>query len=544
MTQQDLLLATGKQSRDTDQRTIESFGIPGQTLMEIAGNRAADIIIADFLKADFPTEAGFPAPSSALFICGKGNNAGDAFVIARILLNNGFKVTLLPVLGDDGYSPDAQLNHDRLMHLSREMDVDVPVLKQFPPSSDFDLIVDGIFGTGLERPVTSPVSDVVDCINRSGKPVYALDIPSGIHSDSGEVLGCAVRAAKTIQFGIRKLGCYLGEGPLYCGSRELVSLPFPVIYKNEIRIRLADITLQPLRKLEFRQDQPGSGIADPDSNTEHPGRGNPSRIRRHKYNNGVVHVIGGSPGLTGAPVYAARAAWSLGMGAVSLVYPSAWALSMESLAPHLIKVPVGGSVSQPDTGYFREDDASAVLKHLQDKEGVTVIGPGIGRHEQTRSFVLKIIQEHDGPMIIDADALHCIRGYEQIISEKQHPEQVILTPHPGEIAALTGEKQKSDQDRLHAVKDLSDRLGCVILAKGSPVILHSQFGLQTIITPYDTADFSRAGFGDTLSGHIAAFLSRTGSPLDSCECALIYGFNKLNEVKATGKKFPEPSDLS
>ncbi len=545
MTQQDLLLATGKQSRDTDQRTIESFGIPGQTLMEIAGNRAADIIMADFLEADFPEEAaGYSVPSSVLFICGKGNNAGDAFVIARILLNNGFKMTLLPVLGGDGYSPDAQLNYDRLMHLSREMGVDVPVLKQFPPPADFDLIVDGIFGTGLERPVISPVSDVVDRINRSGKPVYALDIPSGIHSDSGEVLGCAVRATKTIQFGIRKLGCYLGDGPLYCGSRELVSLPFPFIYKNEIRTRIADITLQPLRKLSIHQDYEYDVSSGRTSNFGQTGKESLSRIRRHKYNNGVVHVIGGSPGLAGAPVYAARAAWSLGMGAVCLLYPSAWALSMESLAPHLIKVPVGTLGSQSESGYFSKDDANAVLKHLQDKKGVTVIGPGIGRRNQTQTFVRKIIQEHDGPMIIDADALHCIKGYEHIISGKRHPERVILTPHPGELAVLTGIKPQSDLGRLQTVKELSERIGCVVLSKGSPVFLHSHADQQTIITPYETNDFSRAGFGDILAGHIAAFLSRTSAPVDSCEHALIYGFKKLNQVKSTGKKFPEPSDLS
>ena len=530
---QDLLLATGKQSRDTDQQTIESFGIPGQTLMEIAGNRAADIIMADF-----------PASLSVIFVCGKGNNAGDAFVVARILLNYGYKVTLLPVLGDDGYSPDAQLNYDRLMHLSREMGVGVSLLKKLPAPIEYDLVVDGIFGTGLERPVTSPVSDVVEQINRSGKPVYALDIPSGIHSDSGEVLGCAVRAAKTIQFGFRKLGCYLGKGPVYCGSRELVSLPFPVIYKNEMRIRLADIALQPLRRLSIHQGyefDEGSVRAGSSGQT---GKGSLSHIKRHKYNNGVVHVIGGSPGLTGAPVYAARAAWSLGMGAVRLVYPSAWALSMESLAPQLIKVPVGGSVSQPDSGFFREDDVSAVLHHLQDKVGVTVIGPGIGRRDQTQTFVRKVIQEHDGPMIIDADALHCIKGYEHIISKKRHPEQVILTPHPGELAVLTGNKPQSDLDRLKTVKSLSELLGCVVLSKGNPVFLHSHADQQTIITPYDTTDFSRAGFGDILAGHIAAFLSRTSAPLESCEHALIHGFKKLNQVKSAGKQFPEPSDLS
>jgi len=524
---QDLLLATGEQSRETDRQTIESFGIPGETLMEIAGNRAADLIMDDYpLSREIGT--GHRNPLHVLFVCGKGNNAGDAFVIARILMSYGYHVSLFPVMGTNGLSPDAQRNFDRLMELSREMEAEIPVHQKWPAPDSFDLVVDGVFGTGLEREVGPPIAGCIEKINRSGKPVIALDIPSGIHSETGEVLGCAVQAVKTIQFGIRKLGCYLGAGPVYCGERAMVRLPFPPIYKEEIRMRLVDMSLQPERALH-----PGRvATADPG--------GRLSRIQKHKYNNGVVHVIGGSPGLTGAPLYAARAAWSLGMGAVTLIYPAAWSVPMDSQAPQLIKKPVGDFESD----FFTEEDAEPVLNWLEEKQGVVVIGPGIGREEETAVFARRVIAECASPMIIDADALHFLRGYEHIISGKEDSGQVILTPHPGELAMLTGEAGGGDHERLTNAAALSERLGCVVLSKGNPTFVHSPADRQSLVTPYETTVFSRAGFGDTLAGHLAAFLSRTGKPLDSCELALLYGYNKINEVTSAGKAFPEPSDLT
>ncbi len=542
---QDLLLATGEQSRETDRQTIESFGIPGETLMEIAGNRAADLIMAEHPLLDYcllldkhshmadsplsdESRRAHRHPLHVLFVCGKGNNAGDAFVIARILMSYGYEVSLYPLMGTNGLSPDAQRNFDRLMRLSREMETEIPVHQKWPAPDSFDLVVDGIFGTGLEREIEPPVSGGIEKINRSGKPIIALDIPSGIHSETGEVLGCAVQADKTIQFGIRKRGCYLGDGPVYSGERVMVRLPFPPVYKEPIRIRLVDMSLQPERAL-----QPGNrAIAGPD--------GRLTRVRKHKYNNGVVHVIGGSPGLAGAPLYAARAAWSLGMGAVTLIHPAAWSIPMDSQAPQLIKKPIGDFESE----FFLEEDAEPVLSWLEEKEGVVVIGPGIGRDEQTAAFVRKVIAECASPMIIDADALHSLQENGRIISGKEHSGQVILTPHPGELAMLTGEASGSDHERLMNATALSERLGCVVLSKGNPAFVHSPAERQALVTPYETTVFSRAGFGDTLAGHLAAFMSRTGKPLESCEHALVYGYNKINEVTSAGKAFPEPSDLT
>ncbi len=512
-----LLLATSDQSRKIDQNTINSLGIPGETLMEIAGNRAADIISADFSPN-----------SSILFVLGKGNNAGDALVIARILLNSGYRVTLYPVMGTDQFSPDAERNFNRLMYLSRAMDIAIPIWESWQDHSGHDLVVDGIFGTGLQSAVRPPVSEIINIINTSEKPVYALDIPSGLLCDSGEMPGAVIRADKTIQFGIRKRGCYLGDGPACSGNREWVPLPFPDIYKQEITMRLVDESRDPVSFLK---------PLSPGKNTS---TGNVPGKVLHKYDNGVVHVIGGSAGLTGAPMYTAQSAWSLGMGAVSLIHPYAWLPAMDVQAPELIKKPVGTSGSE----YFRETDAETVLSYINDKKGVTVIGPGIGTHPDTLAFVRKVVKGSDGPLIIDADGLRCLYGFEETITQRSCPEQVILTPHPGELSHITKKKPVNDMDRLKSSIELSERLGCVLLSKGHPVFIHSPVQHETLFTGYDTSVFSRAGFGDILAGHIAAFFARTGNPLSSCENGLLYGFKKITEVICRGTLFPEPSDLT
>ena len=540
---QHLLLANAAESREADRLTIESFGITGDTLMEIAGNKAAEVILSDL-----------PAPCKVLFVCGKGNNAGDALVIARILMNEGYQVLLYPVFGTEGFSPDARRNFDRLIHLATELQTPVEIWDEWHHDVSVKLIVDGIFGTGLERAVRSPVSDVIAAINGSGCPVYAMDIPSGLNSDSGEVNGCSVKAYKTIQFGIQKAGCYLGDGPYFSGIRTLATLPFPVIYKKDIRLRLVDLSLDPLRLLAANTaytvepddelaEEPADKLADKPA--DKPADGGEISISRrkkqlHKYNNGVVHVIGGSTGITGAPVYAAKSAWSSGMGAVSLLYPSAWAAVMEALAPSLIKKPVGDAGSH----FFIEKDSDEVLRLLYEKRGVVVIGPGLGRHKQSMAFARRVISGYEGPMIIDADALRCLHGYESILSEKKQPGEVILTPHSGELSHIANKNPGSDASRLEITIDVGRRLGAVVLAKGNPVFVHSPATSETIVTPYDTSGFSRAGFGDTLAGHIAAFMARTNDPAGSCENALVYGYNKLKEITSSGKTFPEPSDFS
>ncbi|WP_210512821.1 NAD(P)H-hydrate dehydratase [Natronogracilivirga saccharolytica] len=503
----DLLLATAAQSREIDRLTIEELGLPGETLMEIAGSRAADLLKEKLIPGD-----------SVLFVCGKGNNAGDAFVIARLLTDYGIHAAIYPVMGTDGFSDDAQKNYDRLLKLAGISGKKIAVWQDWQDPSGFDLIVDGIFGTGIDKEVRQPVSDIIGKMNRSGIPVCALDIPSGIHCDTGRTLGTAVRAETTIQFGLNKLGCYLGDGPDCAGTRVLASLPFPNRYKHSVSVRLAEMNREATEAL----------LHTP-----------PSR-RSHKYNNGVVHVIGGSPGLTGAPAYTARAAWTLGLGAVSLIHPAGWQTAATLETPSIIRYPAGGDTDH----HFTPDHIEQVLNTLREKPGVAVIGPGIGRNEGTMAFCREIIRRSEGPLVIDADALRCLAGAGALLKERSEKGPVVLTPHPGELKALTDTGSGDDSDRLRAAISYSESTGATVLAKGNPVIVHSAEEKKTILTPYDSTIFARAGFGDILAGNLAAFLSRTSQPSRGSEAALVYGYHKWNEIVSRGKPFPEPSDFT
>ncbi|MEX0681598.1 MAG: NAD(P)H-hydrate dehydratase [Balneolales bacterium] len=536
---QHLLLATAEQSRETDRLTISSLGIPGDTLMETAGRGAARLITNDL-----------PPQSSILFICGKGNNAGDALVAARILLNEGYQIGIYPIMGIEKFSTDAARNLKRLEMVSGKSLMEVTFWDEWPKIENYDLLVDAIFGTGLQRTVKTPVDDIIHRINRTPLPVWALDIPSGLHSDTGEVQGVAVHAEKTIQFGLRKLGCYLGSGPVYAGIREYVPLSFPEIFKRDIGIRLLDESIDPVKTLvlerepdQINHDSQHSHASSQQINLTSQNRnGHHEDIKNvplHKYNNGVVHVIGGSAGLTGAPLYTAHAAWSLGMGAVSLIHPAAWAQTMDHLAPQLIKIPIGNSGDK----HFSKKDVNRVLNYLADRPGVTVIGPGIGRHENTRAFIRSIIKDSDGPLIIDADGLRALTVGDKLLSKRKQSDNVILTPHPGELAYLSGKPIHNDSQRLKYTRDLSSAMRCTVLAKGSPVFVHLSNPSQTLVTGYDNSVFSRAGFGDILAGHIAAFFSRTNDVVQSCENGLLHGYKKIIEIRNQGRLFPEPSDL-
>ncbi|MDI6401394.1 NAD(P)H-hydrate epimerase [Balneolaceae bacterium ANBcel3] len=504
-----LRLATAQESRLIDERTIKELSLRGETLMEIAGNRAAECIMEDYLPG-----------ASVLFLCGKGNNAGDALVIARILLDRGYHVHLYPVFGLNELSPDAEINVHRLNTMADLHGVNVTVWESWKSDETIDLLVDGLFGTGLSRGIDGIPAKAISSANASGIPIYALDIPSGLHCDTGEAEGAVIQAKKTIQFGVRKFGCYLGHGISCSGERVLVDLPFPEAFKKGMNRVLIDPSMDPVQKLTSET------------------RVEPSE-KLHKYNNGVVHVIGGSSGLTGAPYYSAKASWSLGMGAVFLHTPAAWLSVMDVLAPEIIKKP-GGSA---DDEFFTSEHSEEVLSVLDQKPGVVILGPGLGRKEETKTFVRQIIEHSSCPVILDADALAALPGYFHLISEKEHPENILLTPHSGELAMLTDHHATTDYERMEQTKELAHALGCCVLSKGNPVIAYHPETHTSLLTSYDISVFSRAGFGDVLCGHIAAFSARSSTLFSGCEPGLLYGYKKIMTRIQEGQQFPGPSDI-
>lgn len=488
-----LRLSTQEQSRNLDQSTIGEFGIDSITLMEIAGKQAAETI-QDLVGDE----------ASGVFVCGKGNNAGDAFVAARYLAETaGNSVTLILASGSDSFSDDAQRNYDLLKKLSDHgsdifFKTDIDALEWH----NFDYAVDGMIGTGLTSELRQPMAGFVDKLNDAGLPIFAMDIPTGLNCDTGEILGTSVRAHHTITFGTNKLGFYLADGPSVTGFVTLADLPFP----NYLREHKA-VLIEPSMAKEFRRKQP---------------------VAVHKYDKGTVHIVAGSEGMTGAAIMAAKSAWNAGAGAVILYSPKGLLPIYEQVLPEIIKIPVGNS----DDVHFTNRHTAAIFEKIAEKPGALLIGPGLGLAASTQKCVLKLLQTIDTHVILDADGL-------SIWSESAEIDKSnwLITPHPGELAKYIGVSKSSDSDRLASIEKISQDQGCRILSKGYPVILATpENGL--FITGYDTRIFARAGFGDVLAGTIAGKLAVSKKFDSSITDALLSIYLTAEKIKE-----PQPSDI-
>lgn len=490
-------LCTAEQSRLLDQRTISEFGIDGFTLMEIAGTRGADFISSKVKPH-----------SHALIICGKGNNAGDALVVARLLAESNFKISLCFVLGTKDLSPDTRRNLDLLNLLHP----DIPKLKidELIDFSSFDFIVDGIFGTGLSSEVRQPISGLIQKVNESQKLVFALDVPSGLNSDSGEILGEAFKANFTLSFGILKIGCYLDEGFDYSGNVVLCPLPFPNKWKEAEAFLIDQEWFDQIK--------------------------NPKSQQSHKYDGGVVYIIAGSEGLTGAAILSSQSAWAEGVGAVVLITPKGLLDIYEKNLPQIIKKPVGNNNSTS----FEESHTDEVLQILAEKPGTLLIGPGLGRSKSTIQFIEIILSNFIGDVVIDADALYALSQIKNW--EKPENSNWIMTPHDGELSKLLEIKISSSSQKSDLLKDFSKRYNVTILSKGLPAIVqHPQ--KTPFLTAYDTRIYSRAGFGDVLAGSlISNWLLEKNAEL-SCIKSLLSGSQKAQEHLNSNETPLEPIHL-
>jgi len=497
------IIATADESRIIDSETVNSFGIDEFTLMEAAGLSAANEILKTIDR-----------DHHGVFLCGKGNNGGDALVAARYLAQSGVKCSVVFISGYDDLSATTQKNFNLLQKIN-ENDAEAAInfynsWTDYDQKESADFIIDGMLGTGLNSDLRGAYSDAVKWANTVACPVYAMDIPTGLHADTGAIKGEAIRAAKTFAFGVLKQGFYLQDGHKCTGEIHFCELPFPRYIKQQCSTHLIDQSWVPDK-----------------SRT-------PSR---HKYEAGVVYVIAGSEGMTGAAIMAAKSAWAEGVGAVILICPRGLLPVFEHNLPQIIKKPVGDY----EDVLFRENHIDEVLQIVQQKSGVTLVGPGLGRSETTVNFVQQFLDKNMQHSIIDADALWALSQKNDW--EKPESSSWILTPHPGELSTLLNDTIKSDSQRLMAVKEMAQQKDVFLLSKGFPVIVATP-DAKTYLSSYDTRIFSRAGFGDVLAGKIAAYKSMEYAADESCFKALLSGYKKAISIQEQDPHhIPEPFDL-
>ncbi len=452
-----------------DQYAIQTWGIPSSVLMENAGRTTYRL-----MKDECLSQA-----KRIVIVCGRGNNGGDGFVIGRYALRDGYDVKIFLLCDKNALRGDAAINM-RLFESLRGEIVEVNEYNE-PVKMGLrhaDVIVDAIFGTGLSKQVEGKEKLVIDEINRSGKLVVAVDIPSGIDGTTGRPLGAAVMAHHTYTFAYPKIGHLLYPGAYHTGRLTVVDISMPDFIEKEIGIDGYVIDGDMIRGFLQRR-MPWS----------------------HKGSYGHVAVIAGSPGKTGAAYMASQAALKIGVGLVTLLIPASLNNIMEVKLTEVMTYPVedGG------TGFFSGSSFNQVMDFIKDKD-VVVIGPGLSQDPETTGFVRRLYMEAEKPFIVDADGINAFIGHLDVIRESKR--QAVFTPHPGELARLMDTTPKAiNEDRIKKGKEFVEGTGVNLVLKGARTILITVDG-RMYINPTGNQGLAKGGSGDVLTGFIGGFVGQ------------------------------------
>jgi NAD(P)H-hydrate epimerase len=438
-------LYRAEEVRTMDRYTIDTLGIPGIELMRRAGQAAFSAL-----------RELWPEVRTLSVLCGSGNNGGDGYVVARLAHEAGWDVRVYPLAAPE------RLRGDALMAYQDYRAVQGPLLDFVP--ADFEgaeVVVDGLFGTGLDREVTGLQTEVIRAVNRFSGVVLALDIPSGLHADTGQTLGVAVKADLTVTFIGLKRGLFTGEGLEHSGEVVFADLATPSEVKSCV--------------------QPTAWLLPPLL------QGLPPRPRQaHKGHFGHVWVIGGEQGYGGAARMAAEAAARVGAGLVSIATRPAHAAWLTVDRPELMC----HAVESPE-------ELSALLNHAT----VIAIGPGL-RLSDWASALLNAVMATDLPLVVDADALNLLA------TRPVKRDRWVLTPHPGEAARLLGTTSSNiQQDRFSAVAELQRRYGGVVVLKGSGTLIQGPDSLPSVCMAGNPG-MASGGMGDVLTGVIAGLIAQ------------------------------------
>lgn len=439
------------QVQELDRTAIDGLGIPGLALMERAGSAAFELL-----------QAAWPQARVITVVCGTGNNGGDGFVLARHALQANMQVKVLQLGDPERIRGDARSNLERY----EDSGGHIEPFTELPP--DTEIIVDAIFGTGLEREVLGEWRQAIEVMNDHRASVLALDIPSGLHADTGRVLGVAVRASATITFIGLKQGLFTADGPDYCGEYYFSGLEVPEeVYKAET----------PSAIRETWQTQ--AAAFGPRARTAHKGE------------NGHVLVIGGEQGFSGAARMAGEGALRSGAGLVSVVTRPEHAALLSSTRPELMCHGVA--------------DAGG-LGSLLRRATVVAIGPGLGQSDWACELLNRVL-ETDLPIVLDADGLNLLA------LEPAFRDNWVLTPHPGEAARLLEcETAEIQDDRFKSVKALQKRYGGVAVLKGAGTLIQGDSRRPSILCPEGNPGMASGGMGDVLTGIIAGMLAQGLEP--------------------------------
>lgn len=502
-------LVSAKEMKQLDANTIEKTGIPSLVLMERASLAVAGCVM-DYLGSN--------RTDRILVVAGTGNNGADGICAGRILTEYGYPVDICLLQGSHGCTEELLLQKKIAesygISFLREEEIDF---------SHYKVIVDAIFGVGLNRDVTGPAKEMIDRLNQAGSYVVSVDIPSGINASTGEVCNVAVKADETVTFGFYKCGQTFYPGRIYCGkvTKACIGINETSFYGNEPSVFTYIGGTE--EKIDFGRNDAGN-----------------------KGTFGKVLVVAGRSSTAGAALLCATSALRSGCGMVAV-------LTEESNKETFL---AGLPEAMVET--FAADDAGDVLLDKLDKwlnwADVCVIGCGLSKDEIAYELLSHTLTSFDKTIVADADAIHLLARYDELKDitvargKNTGKESVIVTPHPGELAALAHcGIPEVKADRMGVVQKVCKEYGVITVAKDADTLCMAK-GEHTYLNSSGNDGMSTAGSGDVLAGLIGSFAARSvrlGKDIYEAVCLAVYVHGLAGDYQAeqNGKSFMVASDI-
>lgn len=474
-------IVSNKEMRDIESIAINTVGIPSICLMENAGRIVAEHSKEYLLKNK---------KNNVIILCGKGNNGGDGYVAARYLFNSGFDVKVFITTSSAAILGDAKKNLDIIINMGifvAEI-LQKEQLKFFEKNiKECDIVIDALYGTGLDREITGISKELIEIVNRSGKYIISIDIPSGINGDNGRVEGCAVKANETITMQFMKKGIAVYPGVEHSGNVVVADIGIPKNLIDSFKckyhlISQTDVIL-------------------------------PKRSRNtHKGDYGKLLIIAGSKNMTGAAALCAMSAIKTGCGIVKLAVPK----TIQPILQESLKEIITYGVDDKN-GAFYKGSVEEVLNIAKSVDAVA-IGPGLSNSEDIKTFIKEIILRIDKPIVLDADALNALSNMVDIIYGKD----IILTPHMGEMSRLLGISIDDINKNIYdTVEKFVDKYKVTLVLKGSRTVIgNSTEGIYINCT--GNPGMATAGSGDVLTGMISSFLVQGLSSIKAAVYGVFY----------------------
>ncbi len=471
------------QMRDADRRTIEDIGLASLVLMENAGRQV--VAAMEAMYADL-------SDRQVAVLCGRGNNGGDGFVVARTLAQRGVAVSVFLIGRVADVRGDARTNLDVLGRLGisvAEIADSQAWELHFAEFSDCTLVVDAIFGTGLNAPVSGLIESVIADVNASGIPIVAIDLPSGLSADSHEPIGPSIEASLTVTLAAPKLPLVLPPAEARAGDIVIADIGIPAEVIDAVdgpRVEL--LTRASMRELIT-----------------------PRSADSHKGDYGRVLVVAGSRGKTGAAHLCAAGALRSGAGLVTVATPASCLDVVASLGAEYMTEPLDEAVNGLDP-----DGVDRLLEIARD---VVAIGPGLGTADATREFVRQLVDRATMPLVVDADGLNAFAQDPDRLMGREGRD-VIITPHPGEMARLVGMSSDEVQaSRLEIARNFAVAHHVYVVLKGHRTLIATPEE-RVFINPTGNPGMATGGTGDVLTGMIAAWLAELLDAEAACRLAV------------------------